>query len=610
MQYKDGVLYSSEFLDTYYSVSSPFDESSFVFTSLIDEIWDEKDSFIVAELGFGAGLNFLNLAYKFKGSNKKLHFVSIEKFPFSKSQLREIWDQFAKFHKLSKKLIKKYPKFRDGLNRINFSKNITLDIYFGDVKDGLKEFEFRADAWFMDGFAPSKNPDMWNLEVCKGIANLSKFGTLLSTYSVARSVRENLEKSGFNLEKRAGFGMKKEMLRAKFVGKNLAFSDLYFTAPNLNSAKNVLVIGAGIAGLVTALKFKEAGFSVKVAEKRDEVALNGSGNLVGALTPLITQKGVNLGKMHLRAFLMAKNFYKKHAKGYAKFGGSKEFAFSKNLEKRYKNSIFNLKNDRPYPSVFIKNGASIKPKALCDAISKKLDILLNFEFNSLEKCENGWKVGFKNAKFLNADIVVFCMGSESEELFGGGLSPKLNFDESVLISSVRGQVSWIKQRVKTNAPLSARGYICPAYNGVQVVGATYDRMLYFDEPRVMDDARNLESVAEFLGDKKCEILGSKVGYRSYSGDRFPIIGPLVDAEFFMDSYKGLHWKRDSKIEPKFKDGLFISTAHGARGLGTAILGAEMILDYVLKRPFCIEKSLKNELHPARFLVRKLKKGLV
>lgn len=610
MQYKDGVLYSSKFLDTYYSVASPFEESSFVFTNLIDEIWDEKDSFIVAELGFGAGLNFLNLVKKFKGSNKKLHFVSVEKFPFSRRELKTIWDKFNKFSHLSKKLIKKYPKFRDGLTRINFSKNITVDIYFGDIKEALKEFEFRADIWFMDGFAPSKNPDMWSLEVCKGIANLSKYGTILSTYSVARSVRENLEKSGFSVEKRSGFATKKEMLRAKFLCDNLSFSDLCFSAPNLNQPKNVLVIGAGIAGIVTALKFQNAGFSVKVAEKNKEVALNGSGNLVGALTPLITQKGVNLGKMHLRAFFLARNFYKKHARNYAKFGGSKEFAFSKNLEKRYKNSIFTLKNDKPYPSIFIKNGTSIRPKALCDALSKKLDILLNFEFTSLEKLENSWMVKFKNGEILDADMVVFCMGSHSEELFGGGLSPKLNFDESVLISSVRGQVTWIRQRVKTNSSLSARGYICPAYDGIQVVGATYDRALYYDESRVMDDARNLESVAEFLGDKKCEVLGSRVGYRSYSGDRFPIIGPLVDVEFFKENYKELHWKKEPKIKPKFKDGLFINTAHGARGLGTAILGAEMILDYVLNRPFCIEKSLKNELHPARFLVRKLKKGLI
>lgn len=608
MEYKDGVLYSKEFKDTYFSRTSPFDESTHVFINLIDEIWDKKDRFIVAEAGFGVGLNFLNLAYKFNRSDKILHFVSIEKYPFSKKDLSEIWTKFAKFPNLSKKLIKKYPKFKDGLNRIHFSKNITLDIYFGDIKDALKEFEFKADVWFLDGFAPSKNPNMWDLEVMQGVANLSKFGTLLSTYSVAGSVRENLIKVGFNIEKRAGFGFKKEMLVARFEKESLVSDDIYFARPNNVNGKNVLVIGAGIAGLVSAYKLQKAGFNVIVAEKNDEVGLNGSGNLVGVLSPLITQKSVNLGKMHLKSFLFACKFYKKSS--YAKFSGSKEFAFNENLVNRYKNSFFTLQNDAPYKSVFIKNAATIRPKAFCDFLSKKLKILLNFEFDSLEKVENCYKVTFKNDKIIIADIIVFCMGSHSEELFGLGISPRINFDDSVAISSVRGQVTWIKERVKSGFALSARGYICPAYKGVQLIGATYDRRLYFDSHRDMDDAKNVESVSEFLDDKKVEIMGSKVGYRSYSGDRFPIIGPLIDTSWFKDSYKGIHWGKKSEILPKFKDGLFINTAHGARGLSTAILGGELILDYVLNRPFCLEKTLKNEIHPARFLIRKLKKGLV
>lgn len=608
MNYKDGVLYSDKFDDTYFSRSSPFDESSHVFISLMDEIWDRQGSFIVGELGFGVGLNFINLAKKFSKTDKKLHYVSIEKYPFSRLELKEIWANLSKFPNLSSKLIKKYPKFRDGLVRIHFSKNIVLDIYFGDALKALSEFEFKADVWFMDGFAPSKNPDMWSLEICERLANLSKIGTLLSTYSVAGVVRENLTKSGFSVEKLKGFGSKKEMLKAKFESENLSLNDTCFARPSTINGKNALVIGAGIAGLATAFKFQRAGFSVKVAEKRDEVALNGSGNLVGALTPLITQKGVNLGKMHLRAFLMANKFYKKFGKSFCKFSGSREFAFSKELENRYKNSIFSLNSSTPYPSIFIKNAASVRPKHICDFLAKSLDISLNFELENLEKVENGYKVYFKNGKIIETDIVVFCMGSQSEELFG--VNSRFNFDDSVAISSVRGQVTHIKERVKTKFPLSARGYICPAYKGVQVVGATYDRKLYFDEPRFMDDARNLESVSEFLGDKKVTVIGSRVGYRSYSGDRFPIIGALVDTKWFKEHYKGLHWGKEPAVLPKFKDGLFINTAHGARGLGTAILGAELILDYVLERPFCIEKTLKNELHPARFLIRKLRKGLI
>ena len=107
-----------------------------------------------------------------------------------------------------------------------------------------------------------------------------------------------------------------------------------------------------------------------------------------------------------------------------------------------------------------------------------------------------------------------------------------------------------------------------------------------------------------------QIIGSKVGYRSYSGDRFPLIGRLYDEDFYKDGYKSLLWtKGKSNPHPKYVPNVYVSTAHGSRGLCTAVLGAELICDLIFDRPLCIEKSLFDELHLARFLVRKLKKGL-
>jgi len=118
-------------------------------------------------------------------------------------------------------------------------------------------------------------------------------------------------------------------------------------------------------------------------------------------------------------------------------------------------------------------------------------------------------------------------------------------------------------------------------------------------------------VSEFFDTSKAIIIGSRVGYRSYSGDRFPIIGALHDEEFYKQNYKWLFWSKNKDSNPKasYEKNLFVNFAHGSRGLGTAILGANLITDLVLARPLCIERSLFFELHPARFLIRKLKKGL-
>lgn len=618
MKFKDGVLYSKKFDDIYYSKNSAVDESKFVFESAVSEIWDKQNSFIVAEAGFGVGINFLNLCKKFKKSGKFLHFISIEKYPLSKKKLAKFYDEFSEFdeelRKISKKLIKKYPPKNARFYRVHFLKNVILDLYFDDIKVALKNLDFKADVWFMDGFAPAKNPDMWDLEVIKGVANLSKVGAILATYSSSGFVKRNLLKAGFEVNLVKGHAKKRQMIRAilkeNFISQN---DEIWFKRPLkfYNQNSKVLIIGAGISGLATAKVFKNAGFSVMIAEKENEVATNGSGNLIGALMPLIAQKGVVLGNMHYGAFLMAVSFYKKYGLNLAKFSGAKEFAFDENLIRRYKNSIFKLnKNDTPYPSIFIKNAASICPKKLCQALSKEFDILFNHEFMSFEKEGEKYKIHFKNSKILQSDIIIFATGSHSEELFDKGKNPKMSLDKSVQISSVRGQVTWIKKRLNNKFPLSARGYICPAFGKTQLIGATYDRLDYEKEKRYIDDVKNLENIQEFLGDKKVKILNSKVGFRSYSGDRFPIIGALHDEEFFIKNYKAIHFTKKSDTYPKHLEGIYINAAHGARGLGTSIMGAEILLDLVLNRPLCVSFEVFKELNPARFLVRKLKKGLV
>ncbi|MCI6988789.1 MAG: bifunctional tRNA (5-methylaminomethyl-2-thiouridine)(34)-methyltransferase MnmD/FAD-dependent 5-carboxymethylaminomethyl-2-thiouridine(34) oxidoreductase MnmC [Campylobacter sp.] len=614
--FKDGVSYSLKFDDIYFSAYDPVGESRVVFANSLDEIWDKKDEFIVAESGFGLGLNFFTLVDKFKFSSKKLHFVSFEKFPISSENLRQIYANLGVYRDELVNFIPKYEKIytENGLHRVKYDKLITLDLFIGDVNGALKEFDFKADAWFMDGFAPSKNPDMWSESSIKSIANLLKKGAVLATYSASSKLKKELEKANFSVSLLKGHAKKHQMIRAEFLGNNENPNEIYFARPQKTynpKDSSVLIIGAGIAGIATALAFKNAGFKVKICEKEKSVATNGSGNLCGALLPLITKKGVNLGLMHQRAFEMAREFYSKYAPlNLARVCGSREFAFDEKLQNRYKNSPYPYDElSRPYLSVLIDGAMAIKPKKLCEYFAKDLEILFDYEFVNFKKNGEIYELEFSSGEILQSSIIVFCMGSHTEELFGGGLNPKMSFDEYMQISSVRGQVSWLENALDNEKILSAKGYVCPQVDGINVIGATYGRKDYEIKARDSDDLANIKSVSEFLVSKP-KLVGSKVGFRSYSGDRFPLIGPLYDDEFYKQNYKSLHFGKTSFVYPSYKDGVFINAAHGARGLGSAILGANLVLDYALNRPFCIEKSLVNELHPARFLIRKLKKGLV
>ncbi len=417
------------------------------------------------------------------------------------------------------------------------------------------------------------------------------------------------------LSLKEGYSRKRQMSSAVLEKKDENLKDAWFTRCEplaKPKGKTALIIGAGVAGLATAGELAKNGFKVVIAEANGEVATNGSGNHCGALMPLVTKPGVNLGRMHLNAFLQAVRFYKATLpKSLIKFNGCIDYAFDDELIKRYGSwqtqsveDIFKFDDSlKPYPGIFIKDGAYARPREICKFLSGGFEILFNHEYESMAHLQNGKiSVKFKNGKNLETDILVFCTGSKSSEIFNG-------YD--MQISSVRGQVTHLKPVLKNAMPLSAKGYICPAVKGVQVIGATYARNEIYDTPKVEDNTKNLSDVSEFFDITKATIIGSRVGYRSYSGDRFPIIGALHDEEFYKQNYKGLFWSKNKDNNPKasYEKNVFVNFAHGSRGLGTAILGANSIVDLVLDRPLCIERSLFHELHPARFLIRKLKKGL-
>ena len=686
--FRGAVPFSPDFDDIYFNADDPIGQSEYVFNSVFDEIWDKKSEFNVLETGFGAGLNFLCAFKRFKNSDKFLNFVSIEKTPIAKEDLARIYANFSELADVSGELLGAYPPLIRGFHRLNLTPNVTLTLCFGDVAEVLDELSFNADAVFMDGFAPAKNEAMWSEWVCAKIANLCALGASVCTYSASGALKRVLQNSGFEVNLLKGYGKKREMLRAKFVGERQAENEIWFSRfdPAATIApKTALVIGGGVAGCVCAFKLRERGLDVTIAEKRDDIALNGSGNHCGILMPLITKPTVNLGRMHMNAFLQAARFYERNLGAEEiEFCGATDYAYEqKTLERFYEwlefdtdNGVFELKfDDEPYASAFIFNGAKARPRKMCKAASAGIKTLLNCEFTGFETLEGGAvRAHFKDGQSIDADVLVLAIGSESMELFA-------NYD--IRLSSVRGQVTHIAPAVWAPAPFSAKGYVCPPAEGVQVIGATYDRNLFLDEPRSSDDEKNLADVAEFLDGKfakserlnlsgeqdlnlttgpegdaentdrleainlsksidlraktagdsaqaqdanltapenssniaakipqNVRIIGSKVGYRSYSGDRFALIGRLYDEDFYKDSYKSLLWtKGKPNPHPKYVPNIYVSTAHGSRGLCTAVLGAELICDLIFDRPLCIEKSLFDELHLARFLIRKLKKGL-
>lgn len=614
---KNKTPYSTEFDDIYFNTENGLDESKYVFLkgANLEQNWGGLN-YIIVELGFGTGLNFLNtanLAKNCKNPPKKLHFISIEAYPILPDDLEKILSKFEKLQELKNRLLKLYPPLTKGIHRIKFDDFITLDLCFGDVMEVLPELSFYANSWFLDGFSPSKNEAMWDEKIFKQIARLSVKNATLATFSANSNLAKNLEKYGFEVEKIKGYGKKRQMIKACFKGFEIKEKNPWYSITKSNTKeKTAIVIGAGIAGCSVANNLAKRGFKVKLLEK-NQIASNASGNLIGAVLPVITKPDVALGEFYKRAFLYANSFYKEFAKfNEVSFDGAVVFANDEKMEQRFKlyenkNHIF-LEYKKDYlnqmNAIFVKNSGFARPKKLCLRLAshKNIQIYENCEVKSFTRSNEKYQIHTKKQQF-EAEILILATGSDIKNLLTNDITFK----------KLRGQVSHLPPFYKTNLPLSSKGYICPECENIQLIGATYKRDDECTNVREQDHLVNLNSIKSITKDidVNLEQISGRVSFRSSTLDRFPIIGAVASDESYKKDYKGLFWLKHKDIYPNatYLPNLYISAAHGSRGLVLAPFAAEIIACMIENEPLPLEKSLLDEVHLMRFLIRKLKKGL-
>lgn len=207
---------SKQFDDVYFSVENGYAETQHVFLqgNGLPGGWAGRD-FTIGETGFGTGLNFLCAWRLWNETNagRKLHFISVEKFPLSGGEIEEAMDGWReKFPDELEALRARYPANCSGTQRIGMGENCTLTLSFGDVNDEMPGWNEKVDCWFLDGFKPSSNPDMWSETVFQNMARLSQPGATFATFTAAGFVKRGLAAAGFNVKKIRGYGRKRDML--------------------------------------------------------------------------------------------------------------------------------------------------------------------------------------------------------------------------------------------------------------------------------------------------------------------------------------------------------------------------------------------------------------
>ena len=647
---ENGTPYAMQFEDLYFSDAQGIDETKHVFVKnnkLLErwENWSEQQ-FVIAETGFGTGLNVLVTMLYFERfiqqtNNPKfrLHFISIEKFPISHADLTKALSFYPQLEQYSQTLLEQYPIAVAGCHRLTFfSGKVTLDLWLGDVHDVLPKIENKPngliDTWFLDGFAPSKNPDMWTQELFENMALLAKDQCHFATFTAAGHVKRGLREAGFNVQKQPGHGRKRDMLAGSIDKSADNLSRLpYFTRTSATIKKipRIAIIGGGLAGANCAYALSKRGLQATLYCQDDALAQGASGNAQGGFYPQLNAEAGHASQIHALSFNYASKLYRRLLNQGTHYShqwcGTFQVAFNDKVAGRYRKMVENqtwpdelihwidaqqatqLANlDLPYPGLYIPQGGWINLPELVAGLAKAAgsSIAINKQLTSLEHINGAWQLNWQDSGQSDADIVIMATGSDSADC---QQMSKLPF------RLVRGQVEAINSQhelANLSTVLCHKGYLTPAWQGSHAMGSTYVKDDKNREYRLTEQQTNLSMHQQALA--KCDWIDDvkpttkgRAAIRCSTPDHLPMVGAVPDISEqtiqYNDLYKALPAKHYP--QPVNHPNLFMLCGLGSRGLTTAPLCAEILVSQILNEPLPLSSNLLDALNPNRFLVRGL-----
>jgi tRNA 5-methylaminomethyl-2-thiouridine biosynthesis bifunctional protein len=579
----DGVPRSRLFDDVYFSQVDGLAESRAVFLEGcgLPHAWAGRRSFVVGELGFGTGLNILALLDLWRRTREvgaRLNIFSIEAHLLRADEARRALAAWPELADLADLLIQRWPRRARGFHRIDLPElGASLDLAVMDAAEALAEWTGRADAWFLDGFAPARNPGMWSEAVLAGVAARSAPGARAATFTVAGAVRRGLAAPGFEVEKRPGFGRKKERLEARLPG----------AAPAEPHRPSVAIVGAGIAGAALARAFASLGVRPLVIDAGPPGA-GASGNPAAMVMPRLDAGSGPIGALYAQAFARAADLYAalpqaviargvvqvedepKDAGRFDRIADSDLFEQGR-VRRLGGGGVSNLlgEPDRPGGLEFI-DGLAVEPAVVLDAWQSGADVSQASVAAVLREA-TGWRLLNRDgASIARADIVCLAGGVSVSALAPAPLQ------------AVRGQVSIAAWEEPTPAAIWG-GYAIPTRDGV-LFGATHDRDDSGDDVREADHARNLDLLAEgrpaLAAALRGKPLTGRAGVRAVTPDFLPLAGAAEGAE-----------------------GLFLLTGLGSRGFCAAPLLAEHVAALATGAPSPLPQSWQEIVDPHRFALR-------
>lgn len=587
----EGVPRSQLYGDVYFSAQDGLSESEAVFLGgcNLPQAWHGRSHFVVGELGFGTGLNILALIRlwtQHRPKSGQLHIFTVEAHPLSKDQAQRALAAWPELAELADALLAQWPSLARGFHHIDLPAfGVRIDIAIMEVLDALKAWDGQADAWFLDGFSPATNPQMWRPEVLEQVAAHSAPGAAAATFTVAGAVRRGLTDAGFAISKMPGFGRKRERLEAVWP--------ISAPRPRSKPPKRVAIIGAGIAGASLARAFRRLGVEPRVYEQ-DRPGSGASGNAAALVTPRLDLGDGVSAHLYAQSFDHAVRAYRRETpQAILRQGVLQLEAQDKDIERFDRVAKLDLFERAALQrlaadevSIHLGHNQSLGGLMLNPALVVHPQTILKAWLPNTEKAQiavvtkhqDGWALYGSDGTLLGlADCV--CIAA------GAGLGPLAG---AIPLQIVRGQVSMVKGHYDA-VPVTGDGYVVPMLGGI-LFGASHGRDQTDTSVLQTDNRDNLTRLRNFMPKIADKIdpdeIEARASLRAAGPDHLPVAG-LLDGQ----------------------DGVYVLGGLSGRGFTLSPLLADHIAALAVGRPSPLPLWLGQALLPGRFEQRRLRHQL-
>ncbi len=612
-----GTPISEAYDDVYHSANGGPAQSRHVFLggNQLPERWQDRERFVILETGFGLGLNFLVTWSAWQADARRcqrLHFVSLEKHPFTVTDLATAHAAWPEYAPLADELRRHWPPLVAGMHRLNLAGGrVILTLVFGDAGSQLRKLKAEADAFYLDGFAPAKNPEPWSPEVCRALARLAAPGATLATWSVASELREALAGVEFDVEKRQGFTGKRFMLAGRYRSRKPS-------RRTLPADRRAIVLGAGIAGSTVAHRLAARGWRVTILDQAEAAGQGASGNIAGVLRPLPSIDDNWLARLTRAGYLASRALL-------VSLGDSVRWdpcgvmhlardPIHQEMQRRI------VAEQRPPPDYLqfleaeavsaslnwpVVNGGWwfpsagwVQPPSFCQAAIAAYPELISTRFGTrvakIVRTDTSWQTLDENGKILaQAPLLVVASGTEARQFEQLAWLPQ---------RKARGQVSHIPQNSlpALDKVVCMLGYATPSVDGLISAGASF---LLGDEETTERPIEHRDNLAKlnlilpgFTKNIDPATLTGRVGFRPASPDRLPMVGPVANPSLLEEA--------PQRYRLPLHPGLWCAQGYGSRGIVWSALMAELLASRIDGDPLPLENDLAEAVDPSRFILKK------